>query len=103
MTALRIPAITTTALCLLVAGCTVGPNYKRPTAPSAPAFKETAPPPPSIPNGSWKQAQPSDQALRGKWWEIYNDPELNSLEDRVAVSNQTLKAATEQYFAARAA
>ena len=102
MTALRIPAISTVALCLLAAGCTVGPNYKRPTAPAAPAFKETAPPP-SIPNGSWKQAQPSDQALRGKWWEIYNDPQLNALEEKVAVSNQSLKAATEQYFAARAA
>ncbi|HMD21563.1 MAG TPA: efflux transporter outer membrane subunit [Alloacidobacterium sp.] len=102
MTALRIPAISAAALCLLIAGCTVGPNYKRPTAPAAPAFKET-PPPPSIPNGSWKQAQPSDQVLRGKWWEIYNDPQLNALEGKVAVSNQTLKAATEQYFAARAA
>ena len=102
MTALRIPAISAAALCLLIAGCTVGPNYKRPTAPAAPAFKET-PPPPSIPNGSWKQAQPSDQVLRGKWWEIYNDPQLNALEEKVAVSNQTLKAATEQYFAARAA
>src|SRR5271163_4827537 len=102
MTGLRIPAICTAALCLLIAGCTVGPNYKRPTAPAAPAFKET-PPPPSIPNGSWKQAQPSDQVLRGKWWEIYNDPQLNALEGKVAVSNQTLKAATEQYFAARAA
>jgi len=102
MTALRIPAISAAAICLLIAGCTVGPNYKRPTAPAAPAFKET-PPPPSIPNGSWKQAQPSDQVLRGKWWEIYNDPQLNALEEKVAVSNQTLKAATEQYFAARAA
>jgi len=102
MTALRISAISAAALCLLIAGCTVGPNYKRPTAPAAPAFKET-PPPPSIPNGSWKQAQPSDQVLRGKWWEIYNDPQLNALEEKVAVSNQTLKAATEQYFAARAA
>ncbi|WP_158749089.1 efflux transporter outer membrane subunit [Acidobacterium sp. S8] len=90
------------ALCVLIAGCTVGPDYKRPTAPAAPAFKETVPPP-AIPNGSWKQAQPSDQVLRGKWWEIYNDSQLNALEEKVAVSNQTLKAATEQYFAARAA
>ncbi|QNI31090.1 efflux transporter outer membrane subunit [Alloacidobacterium dinghuense] len=102
MIALRIPAIGAAALCALIAGCTVGPNYKRPSAPSAPAFKETAPPP-SIPNGSWKQAQPSDQVLRGKWWEIYSDPQLNALEEKIAISNQTLKAATEQYFAARAA
>jgi NodT family efflux transporter outer membrane factor (OMF) lipoprotein len=102
MTALRIPAIGAAAFCVLIAGCTVGPNYKRPTAPAPPAFKENAPPP-GIPNGTWKQAQPSDQVLRGKWWEIYNDPQLNTLEEKVAVSNQTLKAATEQYFSARAA
>jgi NodT family efflux transporter outer membrane factor (OMF) lipoprotein len=101
MTTLRLQIVSATAVCALVAGCTVGPNYKRPTAPAPPAFKETEPP--AIPNGSWKQAQPSDQAIRGKWWEIYNDPQLNALEDKVAVSNQTLKAATEQYFSARAA
>ncbi len=102
MTALRIHAICGAVLCALIAGCTVGPNYKRPVAPAPPAFKETAPPP-AIPNGSWKQAQPSDQTLRGKWWEIYNDPQLNALEEKVSVSNQTLKAASEQYLAARAA
>jgi NodT family efflux transporter outer membrane factor (OMF) lipoprotein len=101
MTASCIPAVGAAALCALLAGCTVGPNYKRPVAPAPPAFKENAPPP-SIPNGSWKQAQPSDQVLRGKWWEIYKDPQLNALEEKVAVSNQTLKAATEQYFSARA-
>ncbi|HTZ88722.1 MAG TPA: efflux transporter outer membrane subunit [Alloacidobacterium sp.] len=102
MTAPRIQVLGAAALCALIAGCTVGPNYKRPTAPVPPAFKEIAPPP-SIPNGSWKQVQPSDQVLRGKWWEIYNDPQLNALEEKVAISNQTLKAATEQYFSARAA
>lgn len=102
MAGARIPMAAAATLCVLAAGCTVGPNYKRPTAPAPPVFKELAPPP-GIPNGSWKQAQPSDQALRGKWWEIYNDPQLNALEEKVAVSNQTLKTATEQYFAARAA
>jgi len=101
MNTLRLQIVSATAVCALVAGCTVGPNYKRPTAPAPPAFKETEPP--AIPNGSWKQAQPSDQALRGKWWEIYNDSQLNGLEEKVAISNQTLKAATEQYFSARAA
>lgn len=98
----RLQFIGSAALCMLITGCTVGPNYKRPDAPAPPAYKENAPPP-GIPNGTWKQAQPSDQALRGKWWEIYNDPQLNALEEKVAISNQTLKAATEQYFAARAA
>lgn len=102
MAASRIPWAGISVFCLLIAGCTVGPNYKRPTAPAPPAFKELAPPP-SIPNGTWKQAQPSDQALRGKWWEIYSDPQLNALEEKAALSNQSLKAATEQYFSARAA
>jgi NodT family efflux transporter outer membrane factor (OMF) lipoprotein len=52
-------------------------------------------------DGGWKQAQPSDTALRGKWWEVYNDPQLNKLEEKLTVSNQTLKAAMEAYFQAR--
>jgi NodT family efflux transporter outer membrane factor (OMF) lipoprotein len=93
------------AAVLFISGCTVGPNYQRPAAlaPGAPAlptaFKEL--PPPNPPNGTWKQAQPSDANLKGKWWEIYNDHRLDDLEEKVAVSNQTLKAATEQYFQAR--
>ena len=94
------------SLCLLVAGCTVGPNYKRPDAPVPPAYKENngtqaTVPPPNPPGGTWKPAQPADDVLRGKWWELYGDPQLNALEDKVAVSNQTLKAAVEQYLAAR--
>ena len=94
------------SLCLLVAGCTVGPNYKRPDAPVPPAYKENngtqaTVPPPNPPGGTWKPAQPADDVLRGKWWELYGDPQLNALEDKVAVSNQNLKAAIEQYLAAR--
>lgn len=96
------PAVFALSLAFLAAGCTVGPNYHRPDAvPAAPAWKENAVPPPNPPNGTWKQAEPSDAELRGKWWELYNDPQLDALENKVAVSNQTLKAATEQYFAAR--
>ncbi len=94
------------SVCLLLAGCTVGPNYKRPDAPVPPAYKENngtqaTVPPPNPPGGTWKAAQPADDVLRGKWWELYGDPQLNALEDKVAVSNQTLKAAVEQYLAAR--
>ncbi len=88
---------------LLLAGCTVGPNYQRPSAPVPPSYKEnsgaTAAAPP--PNANWKQAQPADDVLRGKWWELYGDPQLNGLEDKIAISNQTLKAAAEQYLSAR--
>ena len=83
-----------------LAGCTVGPNYHRPAAPAPPSYKEQAVVP-TPPPGNWKQAQPDDAAHRGKWWEVYNDPKLNSLEEQIAVSNQTLKAAAERYAAAR--
>jgi NodT family efflux transporter outer membrane factor (OMF) lipoprotein len=85
----------------MLAGCTVGPNYHRPTAADAPAWKENSIPPPNPPNGTWKQAEPSDGVLRGQWWDLYGDPQLSSLEAKVAVSNQTLRAAMEQYFSAR--
>jgi NodT family efflux transporter outer membrane factor (OMF) lipoprotein len=89
---------------LFVAGCTVGPNYHRPTAPAAPAFKESAVvPPPDLPGGGWKQVSPNDSALRPNWWEICQDPQLDKLEQQVAISNQTLKASYEQYMQARAA
>src|SRR6202012_5891636 len=100
----RIPLGGLLATALLVSGCTVGPNYHRPTAPTAPAFKESAVfPPPDLPAGGWKQVTPSDSAMRPNWWEIYQAPQLNKLEEQVAVSNQTLKASYEQYMQARAA
>lgn len=89
------------AVVLLLAGCTVGPNYHRPSAPSAPDWKENAIPPPNPPNGTWKQTEPSDSVLRGAWWEMYGDPKLSELESKIAVSNQTLRAAMEQYLQAR--
>lgn len=90
----------------LLGGCTVGPNYKRPSAPAPPAYKEapaarTSAPPPAPAGGAWKQAQPGDNTLRGPWWQSYGDPQLNALEEKVAAGNQTLRAATEQYFQAR--
>jgi len=80
----------------------VGPNYKRPAAPAPPAFKEQ-PPPDFKEAGGWKPAQPSDDLLKGKWWEIYNDPALNALEEQVNLSNQNLAQAEAVYREARAA
>src|SRR5579884_208616 len=101
MTRVSPKALAASALALLAAGCTVGPNYHRPAAASAPAWKENAVPPPNPPNGTWKQAEPNDSVIRGKWWEVYGDPQLNALEEKVTVSNQTIRAAMEQYFQAR--
>lgn len=74
--------------------CAVGPKYHPPSAPTPRAYKEM---------GNWKTAQPSDQNLGGNWWEIFRDPQLNTLEQQVNVSNQNLRAAVAQYQEARAA
>ncbi len=92
-------------LVLFAGGCKVGPNYKTPSAAMAPSFnaQPAETPPPAAPGVGWKHAQPGDDKLRGKWWESYSDPQLNELEERVTVSNQTLKAALAQYTQALAA
>src|SRR6266852_8288256 len=74
-------------------GCMVGPKYQRPAAQVPPAYKEA---------GNWKQAQPNVQNLGGNWWEMFQDPQLNALEQQVNVSNQNLKVAQAQYTQARA-
>src|SRR5579871_6595016 len=84
---------------LSLIGCKVGPNYTKPAAPAPPAFKE--PPPESF--KEWKQAHPNDDAIRGKWWEMYNDPALNALEDQVNISNQNVLVAEAHYREAHAA
>jgi NodT family efflux transporter outer membrane factor (OMF) lipoprotein len=71
----------------------VGPNYKRPPVETPPAFKEVA---------GWQPAQPQDSVDRGAWWSVFNDPTLNDLESKVAISNQTLKADEAAYVQARA-
>ena len=79
----------------------VGPKYVKPTAPMAPGFKEQ-PPESFKENGVWKPAQPGDQALRGNWWKIFGDPQLNALEEEVTLSNQDLKVAEARFRQARA-
>ncbi len=85
----------------LLAGCMVGPKYHRPTAETPAAYKELTPADFKNTEG-WKVAQPKDDSLRGKWWELFNDPQLNALEEKVNVSNQNIIAAAESFFAARA-
>jgi NodT family efflux transporter outer membrane factor (OMF) lipoprotein len=86
---------------VLFGACTVGPKYHTPTVQTPEAYTELTPKDFSQTEG-WKTAQPKDDALRGKWWEIFNDPELNALEEKVNVSNQNVLAATSSFFAARA-
>jgi len=86
---------------LLVGGCTVGPKYQKPPAQAPAAYKELTPADFSKTDG-WKQAQPSDNVLHGKWWEMFNDPQLNALEEKVNISNQNVQSAMASYMAARA-
>jgi NodT family efflux transporter outer membrane factor (OMF) lipoprotein len=93
-------------LTFLTACKPVGPNYNRPGYDAPAVYKEAGAsvvtvPPPSPAAGGWQSASPSDGLLRGKWWEIYQDPQLNQLEERIATDNQSLRQATETYLAAR--
>jgi len=94
----------TLLLCLALAGCRVGPKYVRPTMPAAPAltYKENTAGTPEAQLNGWKQANPSDAMIRGKWWEVFNDPQLNQLEERLNINNQNIKQYFENYMAARA-
>ena len=74
--------------CVVLAGCMVGPDYKRPVAPAPVAFKEQA---------GWKISQPEDAIDKGAWWSVYHDPELDRLERMVEVSNQTVRQFEAQY------
>lgn len=84
---------------MLLSGCMVGPKYQRPTAPVPPSYKE--PQTQGFKEGDWKQAEPKDAVLRGKWWEMFNDPALNALEEQVNVSNQNVLAFEAQFRQAR--
>ncbi|HEX2918395.1 MAG TPA: efflux transporter outer membrane subunit [Edaphobacter sp.] len=90
------------ALSFAVAGCRVGPQYVRPAAPLAPEFKEALPSNFKASDG-WKVAQPSDAQLKGDWWTLFNDQQLNELESQVDPANQTLKQAEANFRAARSA
>ena len=87
---------------LSVTGCMVGPQYKQPAAATAPAFKE-APQPVAAANDGWKPGEPSDQKLKGDWWRLFQDPQLDALEAQVNDANQTLKAAEANFRMARTA
>jgi outer membrane protein TolC len=77
----------------LLTACTVGPDYVWPMALAPAAYKEMQ---------GWKVAQPRDNVIRGAWWEVFADPQLNALEAQVDVSNQNIAVAEAQFQQARA-
>ncbi|MBT9497309.1 MAG: RND transporter, partial [Zoogloea sp.] len=83
----------TLLLPLLLAACTIGPDYARPTVETPAVFKEA---------GEWKPASPQDPVAGDKWWTVFGDPLLDQLQDKVDISNQNLRIAEAQYRQARA-
>jgi NodT family efflux transporter outer membrane factor (OMF) lipoprotein len=79
---------------LLLTSCEVGPDYVAPSAPVPAHYKDM---------GNWKPAHPQDAAIRGKWWEIYHDSELNALEEKVNIDNQNVLEAEANFREAAAA
>src|SRR5258708_3611085 len=81
---------------LILSGCAVGPDYKRPANAAAPAqYKAEA-------LGSWKEGRPLDNLPKGPWWEVFDDAVLADLQHRAADANQELKAAVARVEQARA-
>jgi NodT family efflux transporter outer membrane factor (OMF) lipoprotein len=78
---------------VMLFGCAVGPDYQRPSVPVPAAFKEMK---------GWKEAEPRDAGIKAEWWTTFSDPLLNSLEEQVSISNQSLAQAEAQYRQARA-
>ncbi len=95
-------AIAALAFLLALAGCRVGPRYHAPAPPAAtaPNYKESTVNFQDQPG--WKVASPQDAMIRGKWWEIFHEPELNALEEQLNIDNQNIKVSFESYMAARA-
>lgn len=86
---------------VLLCSCNPAPKYAKPPVNTPQAFKESAPDQFKEGQG-WKVAQPGDDKIRGKWWEMFNDPVLNALEEQVQINNQTVIQAEANYRAARA-
>ena len=78
---------------IVLAACDFAPRYRPPEMPAIVAYKEA---------GNWNPATPSDEAPRGRWWQIFQDPALNALEEQVTTANQDLQGAVARFDAARA-
>ena len=99
-TATRMTVVALVCL-VLFAGCSFAPKYGKPVVQTPATFKEL-PPEQLKETEGWKTAEPKDGTLRGKWWEMFHDPELNTFEGQVAVSNQSVAVALANFLAARA-
>lgn len=81
--------------CIFLNGCSIGPKYRKPTVATAPTYKESE-------TSYWKTATPKDSAIRSKWWEMFDEPPLNVLEEQADAGSQNIAAAAANYSVARA-
>ena len=79
--------------CMLLASCALVSDYRRPQTVTPPAYRD---------NKDWKIAEPRDNVARGRWWEVFADPQLNALADKVTASNLSLRVAEAQFRRAQA-
>jgi NodT family efflux transporter outer membrane factor (OMF) lipoprotein len=96
------PACAGMTLLLMITGCTVGPDYQRPAAVAAPAYKEAAYKEAAGKEAGWQVARPADWVDRGAWWSVFRDPVLDGLERQIDISNQNLKSAEAAFREAEA-
>jgi NodT family efflux transporter outer membrane factor (OMF) lipoprotein len=88
---------------IVLGGCRISSKYNPPTLPAPPAFKESSPAAyKSVAPGTWQPARPQDAVLKGKWWEMFHEPELNGLEDQLDINNQNIAQYFQNFMAARA-
>src|SRR6202167_6793512 len=93
MRMLRQPRASCWTVILALSGCAVGPDYHKPAAEVPPAWQPEPP---------WHEAEPNDAALKGNWWELFQDPELNPLVERALANNQNLRVAAARLDQAHA-
>jgi NodT family efflux transporter outer membrane factor (OMF) lipoprotein len=90
---MHIKPISLFSLCLLLAACSVGPDYIKPSVEQPTRFKEAQ---------GWKIAEPNDEAIPQQWWTVFNDAELSQLAQQVALANQNIQVLQARYRQAQA-
>src|SRR5215472_685655 len=90
------------AVVVALTGCRVGPKYSKPVTPAPLVYKEPAPSGYRSLPGTWQPANPSETLPKGRWWEIFHEPELNALEERLNIDNQTIAQSFQNFMTARA-
>lgn len=96
----QVLALSFVALSMLE-GCTKGPKYVKPQVQVPASYKEIGPDS-FKETEQWRLASPSDNVIRGKWWEMFGEPQLNALEEKVNISNQSIALADANFRSARA-